>query len=280
MLFEFVNALGDTLTLADPSVGKYLLGLEGAGVADPRVQSTKLPLGDGERVIRAQLETRYMRAYMRFFPQDRATWFSQRREFAARLNPRLGVGTLRYQPEVSGEIYQIGAQYESGAGFGSVRTGAFEDATIAFRCPDPAWLWLPQQSTFISLAASGWVFPWVFPWVFYESAAPGGVQNDGDLDAYPVITFTAGGTGASDPVFTNQTTEKSYGFDLDMSPGDVLVVDIGQRTAFIGTMNVLNNRTDESEPWALIPGANSIELSLGSGAGTMQVDFGRRLAGI
>lgn len=283
MLLEFETAAGEVLELTTEPL--RLRALEGTGVADPRQEVVTTPLRDGETLVRTTLAPRYVRASLTVAASDWAALHDKRRELASRLNPRLAAGTLRYQPVPGGTVYEIGAKYESGAGFALAGQQGFNDRmTISFRCPDPAWRVSPASSAAATLAASGWVIPWTVPWDIFESAAPIAVDNQGDLDSYPVLTFVAGGGGASDPVFTNTTTGKVMAFTggagLDLAAGETLVVDMDARTAFVGATNVLGLRSDASEAWPLVPGPNDIEFAVGSGGGELTVTFQRLLVGV
>lgn len=284
MLLEFIAGNGAVLELEDRPT-KYVQAVEGFDVAPPRYQVVPVPGRDGEVIVSYALETRYVRPTIAVLPTSVADYYDIRRDFASKLNPRLGAGTLRYQPVLGGAIYEIGAVMETPPGFGKMRRGLHEYVTtLSFRCPDPALRQTPAVTSTVSLATTGlllWIIPWVMPAGSVESAP----VNAGDLPTYPVLTFTAGGTGATNPEFTNVTTGQTFRLDnqgagFSMAAGEELVIDMGARTAYLEGVNVLGARSADSEAWPLVPGTNEIATTLGAGGGETQFSYYRRYVGV
>lgn len=92
--------------------------------------------------------------------------------------------------------------------------------------------------------------------------------NAGNVETFPTIEVTAGGSGASDVGLTNQTTGDAWSITLTMAAGDVLAVDMGNRTV---TLNGASRAAFVNRPpsawWALQPGDNSVVLDA-TGSGT------------
>lgn len=131
---------------------------------------------------------------------------------------------------------------------------------------------LDEETAALSLGESsgGHGFALSFPHGF-GTATSGAADcfNDGNFVTYPVITVTAGGSGASGIMLENTTTGESWEIVLTLSAGDFLVVDMGQRSALLsGTADRTQfvNRPP-SEWWGLQPGTNQVNL-VASGAGT------------
>lgn len=280
MLLEFVASNGAVLELNAPPT-RYVQAVPGFDVAEPRHQSVPVPGRDGEVVVAYALETRFVRPQIAVLPADRADYYAIRRDFASKLNPRLGLGTLRYQPVEGGTTYEVGATLATPPGFGSFRAGLREViANLSFKCPDPALREVPAVETTIDSAPTG-ILLWEIPWVMPAGSTTSTPFNSGDLDTYPVLTFTAGGGGAEDPEFANVTTGQTFKLEgIVMTGGQELVIDMGERTAFLDGSNVLGARTSDSEAWPLVPGENEIETTLGAGSGTTVLSYYRRYVGV
>ena len=50
-----------------------------------------------------------------------------------------------------------------------------------------------------------------------------------------------------------------------MEDGDVIVIDMGNRTVTLNGSNIMGNRTDDSTWWGLTPGDNLIVLTSATG---------------
>ena len=93
------------------------------------------------------------------------------------------------------------------------------------------------------------------------------ITNDGQADAYPVWTITGPGT----PTVNNNTTGRSWSWDVALNPGQVIVVDTmpGQQSAIDqGTgLSVWSDLVTNSprDLWPLIRGDNDVNISV-SGA--------------
>jgi hypothetical protein len=99
------------------------------------------------------------------------------------------------------------------------------------------------------------------------------VENTGDADSYPVWTIT----GPGQPTISNTTTGRSFGLNVSLGSGEVVIVDT-RPTAQSAIDGVGANRWPDlvkSSPrdlWPLLPGMNQINLNMaGSGAGTKVV---------
>lgn len=286
---QFVSRTGTSIDLA--SAPYRLSAIEGAGVAEPRDQVELVPQRDGVVVVRTELAERYIRVGVTIAGATVAARYDARRALGAALNPRAGLGLLRYQPHAAAPTYEIPAKYESGAGFGNDQHGPMlERVTIAFRCPDPAWRVTPQVAASLDVAASGLSFPLAFPLMFPSSPADYVVNNAGDLDSYPVLTLVAGAAGAVGARFQNLTTGEDFalrrGSALSLVEDDALVVDMGEKTAVKypaaggDPVSVMGFRTAESQMWALRPGSNTVRISLDLGEADTTVAYWQRLAGV
>lgn len=116
-----------------------------------------------------------------------------------------------------------------------------------------------EQTAEVSrVAEGGYVTPYILPVEWELGGAPTIVLNSGTANYYPVITLE---NEALNPVITNQATGESFGLDLTMLAGDVVVIDMYNRTVTLNGSDILGNKTDDSIWWALVPGNNPILLS-------------------
>lgn len=107
------------------------------------------------------------------------------------------------------------------------------------------------------------------------------VVNAGDMESGAVFTITATGA-ASDIVIANSTTGQSFGIDVDLAAGDVLVLDTkrGEKALLLtisgGTPENILNQMTEGSTWPMLqPGNNSIAFTAASGGAnlSMSVEF-------
>lgn len=153
----------------------------------------------------------------------------------------------------------------------SFEIGIFEEketAQISIICPRPYFLQVAQTILDMSMITSGFEFPFSIPQegIEFSTLRPSGesvVQNLGDVETGAVITFHATGA-ASNPVIYNVMTGESFKVNIDMSAGDLVVIDTiaGEKsvTSIIDgvTSNIINN-VERGSTW----------LQFESGANTM-----------
>lgn len=112
----------------------------------------------------------------------------------------------------------------------------------------------------------GYITPYILPVIWAEGGQPVVVLNSGVATVYPVITLS---NGATNPVITNQTTGESFALDMTVLDGEVVVIDMRQRTVTLNGVSIMGNKTDDSIWWGLVPGNNSILLDSDSGSDPM-----------
>lgn len=163
--------------------------------------------------------------------------------------------------------------YSAPAHFGT-EPCAFADAALCeFLASDPRLYFdtLHSQNLTLGVTSGGLdISDHTFPHGFGSASSGAAVcTNDGNVMTYPVITVTAGGSGASGIELQNTTTGKSWSITLTVAAGDTLVVDFGARSALLNgtaSRSPFINRPP-SEWWGLQPGDNTVVLQA-TGAGT------------
>lgn len=96
---------------------------------------------------------------------------------------------------------------------------------------------------------------------------PQTVTNTGNVAVFPIITLIG---KATNPTIYNDTTGQFIQFTgITTTAGDVLVIDMLNRTVLLNGGPVLTYVTTTSSWWPLLPGGNAIRLTTGSGSDTV-----------
>lgn len=103
------------------------------------------------------------------------------------------------------------------------------------------------------------------------------VSNAGDVETYPVLTFTAANSAVNQWSLTNLTTGAVLTFSTTVAPGDVMIVDLRPASSTSTTVvPVTINGTAEYSAWvaprtpmAFPPGESVLRLDQLSGSGTL-----------
>lgn len=202
----------------------------------------------------------------------------------------LSDGTVQYlvngTPERSDVLYDtlIGT-YQRPTG-SDAHGGPFTDPVICeFTASDP----LIYENTLHSLTAGlgtssgGLGMPFGMPFGFGVST-PGQVlaTNSGNVPSYPVLVFTAGGSGLSGITVTKQITGEQWSITLAMVAGDTLIVDMSTHTVLLnGSASRANVVNRPPSIWfsldpasATTPnGINTISWQATGAGSTMQVQW-------
>lgn len=93
------------------------------------------------------------------------------------------------------------------------------------------------------------------------------VNNNGDIIIYPQIVLTGTFTN---PRIDNLTTGGYVAIDVVTGPGDVLIIDMKERTVTLNGGSILPYRTETSSWWGLVVGQNKIALNTDSPDDTQQ----------
>ncbi len=117
------------------------------------------------------------------------------------------------------------------------------------------------MTTTVNLATGGgitWPISWT-PVVWQPGAPPTVINNSGNVPLYPLITLT---NQMSNPTIKNITTGAFFSLTgFTTSAGDVVVIDMYNRTVLLNGGSVLPSVTTASSWWPLLPGNNSLTLT-------------------
>lgn len=105
--------------------------------------------------------------------------------------------------------------------------------------------------------AGGFLIGFDIPLYIGEEERPQPVFNAGNETVYPVVRIS---TKATSPKLFNQTTGQAMLIDATVRNGDVLEVDMKNRTILLNGANIYNAKLEGSDFWGLEPGNNFIEL--------------------
>jgi hypothetical protein len=136
--------------------------------------------------------------------------------------------------------------------------------SLTLTMPDPYWCAQTAKSVQLgSTSNTALVLPAVLPWTLGSlTGGAGTITNDGNADAYPVITVV--GTCSNISV-TNQTTGENVGVSAALSDNDELVVDCRPATCGVYLNGVADIGLKTSPGWMrCVPGDNQIVFTRNS----------------
>lgn len=261
-----------------------LVSVEGLGDVSADIQTQKSPYQDGVTYIDSVLEPRYISIEFIIRGTDYAEVRNKRAEMSRIVNPKKGLGTIRY---VSGDLdREIRAVAETVPFFpdGDNRGERWQRGTISFLCPSPYWTstQINEEPTFKPM--------FQFP---FEGTFEMGIQrderivvNDGDASS-PVYIELFG--PAVNPIIRNNTTGEFIKINRTLKVGEFLRLDTspGNKTVeFVaedGTAtNVFNWIDLSSSFFELELGENEIVYSADNDiqGAVVNISYYKRYAGI
>lgn len=240
----------------------FITGVSGLGIADIRTSSF-LFSGRSGGVVTDQLLGFRIISITGKIGQIGGSRVQQQADRSA-LIAALPIGTTIpvYITTFSGDTYRIDCNVTD-AKVEFVQGGYISDFLIQLTAGDPLFYSTDggdEQTATVNLQAQtgGYVTPYDLPVDWAEGAQPTIVNNSGNATVFPVIELH---DEAHDPRITNQTTGETFGLDISTADGDVIVIDMQNRTITLNGSNIMGNRTDDSTWWGLTPGNNSIVLT-------------------
>ena len=123
----------------------------------------------------------------------------------------------------------------------------FTPVQLRWRCSDPTRLDLHQQSVLVPVGGQA------------------DCDNEGDMEALPTLRIRG---PVVNPTITNVTLNRILRFDITVSDGARLDIDVKRGTATVGgqdAMDKLSNQGIPVEAWILAAGVNRISFSADSG---------------
>lgn len=244
----------------------FIQGVTGLGIADIRSSSFLFSGRSGGLVTDQFLGFRTITINGIIGENDGT--LLQHQEDRQALMEALPIGTIIpvYITTFSGKTYRIDCNVTD-AKIEYRQRGFTSDYLIQLTAGDPLFYSTDggdEQTATVNLQAQtgGYVTPYDLPVDWAAGAQPTIVTNAGNATAFPVIELH---DEAHDPVITNQTTGETFGLEISMADGDVIRIDMANRTVTLNGSNIMGNRTDDSIWWGLTPGDNLIVLTSDTG---------------
>lgn len=256
--------LNNILTLSALADGSHFIiqGVTGLGIADIRSSSFLFSGRSGGLVTDQLLGFRIIT--VNGIVGENAGTVQQHALDRKALMAALPIGTTIpvYITTFAGETYRIDCNVTD-VKLEYRQRGHTSDYLIQLTAGDPLFYSTDGgdvQTAIVNLQAQtgGYVTPYDLPVDWAGGAQPTIVTNSGDAQVFPVIELH---DEAHNPRITNQTTGETFGLNISMADGDVIVIDMGNRTVTFNGSNIMGNRTSDSTWWGLTPGDNSIVLT-------------------
>jgi hypothetical protein len=198
------------------------------------------------------------------------------RRWAAVLDPTKGAGVLAV---VDGPWAgrQIVCVYDAGLDTLAEDYANLSTPVLVFRAADPYWTEGVEQSLTVRLGdTSATWFPFL-PLVLGSSNvfADVVITNEGDVDAWPVVTVAGPG---DELTMTNKTTGKVTHLTGHIGGGSAVVIDTrpGSKTVTVDGASAFHRLTPASSLWPLIPGPNRVSIGFGNATEATTVRFAWR----
>lgn len=213
----FTNAVGESLSFL-PGSSFVIDGVEGLGDVTAEIQTQKAPFQDGSTYIDTLLAEREIAFNVRIMG-DGDTDISRKRIQLARIfNPKLGVGTLRYQyGDIVREIGVIPTHVPTYPKGSDSRSVFHQYAIIDLIAPDPYWKTLDMESepTFEPL----FQFPFEGEFQMGISRDERLIVNEGDVPSSLIVEFYG---PAINPTVTNETTGEFIKVNQTLQEGEYM----------------------------------------------------------
>ena len=267
----FINSLGQEINF-EKKFPYLLQTIDGAGGVDVNLESQKSPYQDGDTHLNSYLEPRIVDCQVMLKAVDERALFEMRAHITKILNPKLGIGLLRY--EQSGGIKEIKATIQQPPIFpkGKGNRGYDYQVTIfSLKCPNPYWLNETDYVDELAVFEGGLSFPLSLPTIFSKQSESKSkiINNVGHVSTPLLVTFTGPATA---PIrITNETTGEFVGVNQDLLSGEKLVIntEFGKKKVVKvdgqgNEINAFHYINLQSSFFQLIQGNNLLSYSTGA----------------
>ena len=220
---SFTNSQGETIVFDGPPF--YLQSVEGLGDVSADIQRQKSAYTDGSAFIDAILDDREIdidfviaAAY-----DERYGDVSERRRIASRiLNPKLGLGTLKYENEAVTRYIDCVADSVPQYPDGGSRSLHLQVAKVTFIAPSVYWLGETINEPPVFIPLFKWPIEAHKKYLMGMQVNERVIENDGD-GASPIYCEIHG--PALNPSITNETTGKYIQLNVELKRGESIIID-------------------------------------------------------
>jgi len=266
----FKNRLGESITFGGPPF--YLQKINGLGDVTADNQTQRAPYQDGSTYIDTTLDERYIDIEFLIVNELGEGYgkVSEKRSRIARvLNPKLGLGILRYENEsVVREIYCVAESVPIYPDESRVKT--LQKGMVTLRAPNPYWL-TEETSDQLTVWEGGLKFPLRLPTKLARMSLNKSkiILNDGDAETPFEAIFN--GPATSPIRLINKTTNKYIEVNQSLLEGEKMIISTAfgkkrvTKVLVDGTrINAFHFITMGSSFFNLIQGNNLLDYSTGA----------------
>ncbi|MFJ8515325.1 phage tail family protein [Lysinibacillus xylanilyticus] len=266
----YTNRLGESVTLGGPPF--YLQKINGLGDVSAETQTQRAPYQDGSTYIDSTLDERFIDLEFLIVNELGEGYgkISEKRTKIARvLNPKLGLGILRYENEsVVREIYCVAESVPIYPD--DIRAKTLQKGLVTLRAPSPYWL-TEETADQLTVWEGGLKFPLKLPSKFARMSLNKAkiILNDGNAETPFQAIFNGPATA---PIkLINKTTGKYIEVKQSLIEGEKMIINtaFGQKRVtkvlIDGTqINAFHFITIGSSFFNLIQGNNLLDYSTGA----------------
>ncbi len=240
-----------------------LTSFTGLGDTETEIQSQKTPFKDGAVYIDSLLNDKQLEIGLVIDASGQEDLNAKRRYLSSVLNPKLGMGTLRY---ISGaDIKEISVVPESLPYFpdgSSNRKSFFQRSTISLRALNPYWRDPNQTSVPLVAYTGNFKLPFRLPFKLGMSGDYTSLFNSGDMPSAVRIDIQG---PVSNPQIINRTNGDWMRINRSIAENEILHIDCtpGRKRVEIyrggSVFNVFGSLDPDSDWLTLEVGHNRIE---------------------
>lgn len=220
-ILTFINSKGDSIDLTNDYPYKLTL-FEGTGGTSVNNQTQSSPYQDGAEYIDSLLEPRDLHVEFVIARSGQGEIEKMRQTVNKLFNPKLGIGTLRYN--YSG-IKEIKVIIDAGPSFpvgNDNKAEGMQRVLVDFIAPDPYWRSPNDTSKPLQAYVGNFTLPFTLPFELGTSGSRTTLYNEGDVPA-PIRIDIQG--PVTNPQIINNTTGAWLRVNRSITADEILHID-------------------------------------------------------
>lgn len=275
-LVSWIDADGAEHSLGPDSSVALLVGREDWWMPEFDFAADPVPFQPGARLRQVSAKPREPALPLLLRAESYDALWQLRKDVLGWFDPTRGDGYLRVT-DPQGEQRELAARAVSGLGLREKwpdSSPTHQHAVVTLRAYEPYWQDTEEQEQAFGTPQTAVWFP-IFPLNLASSSVFSNpvVDNNGDVEAWPVWTITGPG---SNPVLANQTTGKSISLTLTLAAGEQVIIDTrpGEKsvTNAVGA-SLFPYLSSTSELWPLARGVNLLAVTVASSTSATSVSL-------